>query len=264
MMNGQGLTVKELASLLELTPRRIQQLAKEGTFPKIERGKYALDECVRAYVQYWQERAEGRFTESELDQTRLQKEHLEVRKRAVQVARAEGSVVGLDDHEEVIRKLLGAVRAVLLGIPGAWSARVVGIGTPVEGLVLMTKLADEVVEGVAASANTFEIEDSFQPELIIELGTWMAGVTLVLHEAFPQIPLYTYDSNTIFRAFNYKGKLESRVPEDKLREFQEKCFGGLVHFGQGNLIQEGGHPELRGRSRELAGPGGFRICYNWQ
>ena len=166
MNNGQGLTVKELANLLELTPRWIQQLAKEGIFPKIERGKYPLDECVRAYVQYWKERAEGRFTESELDQTRLQKEHLEVRKRAVQVAKAEGSVVALEDHEEVIRKLLGAVRAVLLGIPGAWSARVVGLGTPAEGLVLMRKLADEVVEGVAASADTFEIEDSFQPELI--------------------------------------------------------------------------------------------------
>ncbi len=166
MRNGQGATAKQLADLLELTPRRVQQLAKEGTFPKIERGRYPLVECVRAYVHYWQERAEGRFTENEFDQTRLQREHLEVRKRAVEVARAEGSVVALEDHEEVIHKLLGAVRAVLLGIPGAWSARVVGVGTPVEGLVLMTKLADEVVEGVAASANTFEIEDSFQPELI--------------------------------------------------------------------------------------------------
>ena len=166
MRNGQGATAKQLADLLELTPRRVQQLAKEGTFPKIERGRYPLVECVRAYVHYWQERAEGRFTENEFDQTRLQKEHLEVRKRAVEVARAEGSVVALEDHEEVVRKLLGAVRAVLLGIPGAWSARVVGVGTPVEGLVLMTKLADEVVEGVAASASTFEIEDTTELEPI--------------------------------------------------------------------------------------------------
>ena len=168
MRNGQGATAKQLADLLELTPRRVQQLAKEGTFPKIERGRYPLVECVRAYVRYWQERADGRFTDNELDQARLQREQLEVRKRAVEVARAEGSVVALEDHEEVIRKLLGAARGIILGIPGAWGSRVVGIGTPVEGLQMMTRLADEIVEGVASSAGEFDMEDAAGPEPIAD------------------------------------------------------------------------------------------------
>ena len=172
MRNGQGATVKQLGELLELTPRRVQQLATEGVFPKIDRGRYPLVECVRAYIQYWQERAEGRFTENELDQTRLQREQLEVRKRAVQVAKAEGSVVTLEDHEEVIVKLLSSVRSVLLALPGSWGSRIIGIKDPVEGLEVMKRCADEIVEAVAYMSIDFEIEE---PEELEEIPADFPG-----------------------------------------------------------------------------------------
>lgn len=166
MTEGQTMTGKALAELFELTPRRVQQLAKEGVFPKIARGRYPLEECVRGYVNYWKERAEGRFTETELDQARLAREQLEVRKRAIEVARAEGSVVSLQDHEEVLGKLLVGVRGVVLSIPGAWGTRVIGIETPGEGLQRMTKLADEIMAGVASTSAEFDIEDMGPPEMI--------------------------------------------------------------------------------------------------
>lgn len=166
MSLGKGGSATQLAELLELTPRRVQQLAAEGIFPKIERGRYPLVECVRAYVKYWQERAEGRFTDNALDQARLQREQLEIRKRAVEVARAEGSVVMVEHHEEVLGKLIGTVRGILLAIPGAWGSRVVGIDTPLEGLNVMTQLSDELVLGVASSAAAFDLEEETEPEVI--------------------------------------------------------------------------------------------------
>ena len=51
--------VKTIASILNLTERRVQQLAHEGIIPKAERGKYDLIGCVRAYIKYLQERAIG-------------------------------------------------------------------------------------------------------------------------------------------------------------------------------------------------------------
>lgn len=41
-----------LAKLLDLTERRIQQLAKQGIISKTDRGKYDLLTCVREYVRY--------------------------------------------------------------------------------------------------------------------------------------------------------------------------------------------------------------------
>jgi len=41
-----------ICRLLDLTPQRINQLAKEGVIPKLERGKYELVPVVRAYIQF--------------------------------------------------------------------------------------------------------------------------------------------------------------------------------------------------------------------
>ncbi|MDA9163858.1 hypothetical protein N9N97_03135 [Rickettsiaceae bacterium] len=48
-------TAEEIAVALDLTERRIQQLAKEGILPKVEKGKYNLAECIRAYDLYVQD-----------------------------------------------------------------------------------------------------------------------------------------------------------------------------------------------------------------
>ena len=51
---GTGVAVDVVAGLFGLTPRRIQQLAKEGVLPKAERGRYNLAACVRFYVAHLQ------------------------------------------------------------------------------------------------------------------------------------------------------------------------------------------------------------------
>ncbi|WP_374349184.1 hypothetical protein [Chitinimonas sp.] len=46
-------SVDTLGKLLDLTPRRIQQLVKEGVLPRpIERGQYEVVACVRTYVRH--------------------------------------------------------------------------------------------------------------------------------------------------------------------------------------------------------------------
>lgn len=43
-----------IARLLNITERRLQQLAREGLVPKAARGQYPLAGCVRSYIQYLQ------------------------------------------------------------------------------------------------------------------------------------------------------------------------------------------------------------------
>lgn len=50
-------SVLKMASLLMLSDRRIQQLAKEGVLPKSARGKYELAPTVQAYISYLRDRA---------------------------------------------------------------------------------------------------------------------------------------------------------------------------------------------------------------
>lgn len=51
--------VETIAKLLDLTPRRVQQLAGEGVIPKAERGRYELVPAVKGYIKYLKERAIG-------------------------------------------------------------------------------------------------------------------------------------------------------------------------------------------------------------
>ncbi len=44
--------LQTLAKLLELTPRRIQQLTTEGVFHKAKRGQYLLIPCIQGYARY--------------------------------------------------------------------------------------------------------------------------------------------------------------------------------------------------------------------
>ena len=48
--NNQPITV--IARLLDLTERRVQQLARDGVIPRSERGRYDLIGAVRGYVRY--------------------------------------------------------------------------------------------------------------------------------------------------------------------------------------------------------------------
>jgi phage terminase Nu1 subunit (DNA packaging protein) len=49
--------VDTLCKLLDLTPRRVQQLTSEGVLVKVERGRYDLVKSVRGYIAYLRDRA---------------------------------------------------------------------------------------------------------------------------------------------------------------------------------------------------------------
>jgi len=50
-------SVDVIAKLFDLTPRRVQQLAAEGTIPRAARGQYELVPAVKAYIKYLKDRA---------------------------------------------------------------------------------------------------------------------------------------------------------------------------------------------------------------
>ena len=158
MNESEGATANQVAELLELTPRRVQQLATEGVFPKLNRGRYPLVACLRAYIRYWQDRAEGRFTENDLDQARLEKEQLEVRRRRIEVAKAEGELIAIADHRTVVGKVADAFRAALLSIPGSWGPQIVGIPTPAEGTEAMRVCSEGLLRDMASVADSLELE----------------------------------------------------------------------------------------------------------
>ena len=120
--------VDALATLFNLSPRRIQQLVAEGVLPRPEKGRYDLLRCIRSYVMFLQRRAEGLGVESSGmsdDRIRL-------------VAALYRSLLPRDGVLDAWEQLVAACRARCLQIPGTLSARLAVIQDRSEVQAILT------------------------------------------------------------------------------------------------------------------------------
>lgn len=116
-------TTQELSEILNLSKRRIQQLAKEGALVRAERGKYDLPGSIQAYIEYSNEVPDEELSKVEEEtlwtRARRQKAELELKIMRGEVHRSE-------DVESVMNNMLSSFRAQMLVIPGKVAPLVLG------------------------------------------------------------------------------------------------------------------------------------------
>lgn len=144
---------KGLAEVLGVTARQVRNLTEDHGLPSTvdEQGRrmYVLGEAVQWYVAF--KVAASRGGDSALEEAKLQKERLEVRRRQIEVARAEGEVITIDDHRAVVERIASAFRTSVLGVPGAWGPQVVGIVSAAEGTEVMRTCSEELLRDLASA-----------------------------------------------------------------------------------------------------------------
>lgn len=107
-------SVNTIAELLLLDPRRIQQLAKEGIFPKGERGKYDLVACVQAYVRLLREQAKGKDPEKLKEEKALVRENRQLKELSRK--QKEGKLVDADELRRELAKAFTDVKTRIRSI----------------------------------------------------------------------------------------------------------------------------------------------------
>lgn len=116
--SGQNIPGAVMARLLNLTERRLQQLAKEGIVPKAGRGMYPLASTVRAYVSYLQQ-SEG--AEGELDPDKLKpfmrKAHYQAEKEKLSLAQERGELIPRIEVEMEFGRVAKIVTQALESLP---------------------------------------------------------------------------------------------------------------------------------------------------
>ena len=93
--------VEIVAELLDLTPRRVYQLTKEGIIPKASRGRYELVPAVRGYIKYLRDRAiNADVKDGDTDhRKRLTKARADIAEKEAE--RLAGNLVPVDRAEQV-------------------------------------------------------------------------------------------------------------------------------------------------------------------
>ena len=118
--------VDAISKLLNITPARIRQLVAEGIIPRAERGKYDLIRCVRGYVKYLQERAEGRGIEpTGLHEERMRLLAAQAEHKELEVAALHRSLLPFDEVVAAWQQLVAAFRPKCLSLPSKLAPLVV-------------------------------------------------------------------------------------------------------------------------------------------
>lgn len=111
-----------LGNILNLSTRRIRQLADEGLFKKIKRGKYNLVENVHSYIAYLKTNNEAKDVENndgdlDLDTERAKLNHVKVLQEELKLAAMKGTMHKSEDVQKVMNDMLSNFRSKLLALP---------------------------------------------------------------------------------------------------------------------------------------------------
>lgn len=109
-------SLETISKLLDLTPRRVQQLSKEGVIPKAERGRYELVPAVRGYIRYLKERSINPGVVS-FDEVRARKTAAEAELVEIELKERRNSLVPVSDVIDAWLELIAACKSRMLSMP---------------------------------------------------------------------------------------------------------------------------------------------------
>ena len=162
-----------IASLFNVSVRRIQQLTQDGILPTVETAggrRYDLVPTIQRYVKYLSEKAYGKShseAENELKRQKLEKEielkEMQREYKEIQNAIASGKYIGMEQVENDYRRFFTVVKKFLLGIPAKLSTRLTSVcDDPVELRAVESELNQDIItllNNFVVAGNSEQIEE---------------------------------------------------------------------------------------------------------
>lgn len=146
----QLIGLNQLAEILCIDPRRVQQLAKEGVIPRLTKGQYPLVESIQGYIQYLQAMAHGR-SDSETgygsQRTKLTKLKAEIQE--IQLRRMKNELVPINQVIEVWGNVVTNMRSKMLSIPAKIAPRMRATKSNAEAQTIIKKNIEQALAELA-------------------------------------------------------------------------------------------------------------------
>lgn len=150
---------KTIADVFDMTPRRVQQITKEGIITAVKKGnanRYDFLSTIRQYISYLTDKANGRELskqEVEVEKRRLEAEADLKRSKAdmaaLQLKELEGTMHRSEDVEAVMEDLVYSIRSMLVALPGRLAVDVSGVSTAAEASEIIRAEVYKILEELA-------------------------------------------------------------------------------------------------------------------
>lgn len=110
-------TIEEISSALNITVRRVNQLAKEGILPREGRGDYNLGKCMATYIRYLQAALSKKATMDEngelssLQGNRQELMKVQIERERFELAKVRSEFIPIEAHEKILSDLIMETKA---------------------------------------------------------------------------------------------------------------------------------------------------------
>ena len=164
----------ELASVLGLTARRVQQLGQDGTIQLAQRGKYVLGDAVQRYINFVTRIKENTKQETERIEAELSIKKAKAIKAVLEAKELQGKMHRSEDVVAMTEDLVFTIRGMLIALPGRLAVDAAAAKSSPEAAEIIRTEVHKVLEELAA----YQYDPRKYEERVRDRLSWDSGEEL--------------------------------------------------------------------------------------
>lgn len=137
--NETEVTTTELAVVLGLTARRVQQLAQDGTLDSVRRGHFLLAASVQKYHAFMNKEKEGRTQDTEKIKAETDIKKAKAIVATLEAKELQGKMHRSEDVAAMTEQLIYDIRGMIMALPGRLAVDVTTVKTAAEAAEIIKK-----------------------------------------------------------------------------------------------------------------------------
>ena len=128
-MRDEIVTTNRLAFVLGITARRVQQLAGEGVFNKVSRGKFHLSESIQKYISYQLllEKKKYNKNDLEINEAKRKRETEEAFLKEMELEKRRGELLEKSEVINTWQKILSVIKTRSMALPTKLAPQIIGM-----------------------------------------------------------------------------------------------------------------------------------------
>ena len=150
-----------MCEVMGITPRRIQQLAKEGIIRKDPGGKYPFARTISEYLDFLRGNAKNAGQAIDFNAEKARKTKAEADIAEIAAAKAKGEVVDLKDVERNLEFVFAEVKSNMRNVPQRVAPRIIG---ETEEHRIKSAILDEIDQAMESMAEEIDWESAMEDE----------------------------------------------------------------------------------------------------
>lgn len=161
----------EMAMILGLSARRVQQMLQDGTIEAISRGKINLGDGVQRYIRFIQKDAPSEDeakTKQKKESAEAELKSYKAKLTQFEVEELEGKLHRSEDVQLLTEDMIYTIRSSLMSLPGRLAIDVINCKTAAEASVVITKEVHKIMTELA----NYDYDSEKYKELVRERREW--------------------------------------------------------------------------------------------